>query len=240
MEVENNNQSQEGVAAARDASAIVKPPHVLAADAAIEALQTMPLTMEQRLKFDLERVATMTFAADRQHKVAARVQEYQRIGLECIRHYSIDGFDRECSGFWRDISELARPIPPPTFADNLSAHIPGMNNLGWLGSECEALAHYAAGGANGSDRIVSYTVNHAVLASGRTVTRVQIREGLRPAWQSAERWEQTPVFQAMKRAHDAAVAGQQRWQANELRANVVSAGPSHLIGKHPAEAAASK
>lgn len=110
-EVENSNES--GVAAS-EAAAIVKAPHVLAAEAAMEMLATTPLTMHQRFKFDLARVATMSFPAERQQLVAARIKEYQLVGTECIRQYSIDGFDRECTSFWQKINELSRPPMQPT------------------------------------------------------------------------------------------------------------------------------
>jgi hypothetical protein len=235
-----SNNGDLGEAAAHEAEGLVKPPHVLAAEEAIEALATSPLTMPQRLKFDLARIASMSFAANREARVAARVKEYERTASECIRHYSIDGFDRERSAFWREIGELSRPVAQPTFADNLAGHVAGMNHAGWLSIEVEELKRYAEGGANGTDRVRSYTVNDATLASGRTVTRVQIRDGRRPSWQADEHWRESGDYQAMKRAHEAALANENQRQEDQRRSTVISAGPGHLIGKQATDVTAAK
>jgi hypothetical protein len=234
-----SNNGGLGEAAAHD-EGIVKPPHVLAAEQAIEALATSPLTMPQRLKFDLVRIASMSFAPNREAKVAARVKEYEGTASECIRHYSIDGFDRERSAFWRDIGELSRPVNEPTFADNLAGHVAGMNQRGWLSRECEVLKRYAEGGAGGTDRIVSYTVNDATLASGKTITRAQIRDELRPSWQADEHWRESGDYQAMKRAYEAALAKENQRQEEQRRSTVISAGPGHLIGKQATDVTAAK
>jgi len=74
----------------------------------METLATSPLTMAQRLKFDLARIAIMTFRTEQQELAATRVREYVRVGMECIRHYSIDGFDHERKAFWQEIDRLRR------------------------------------------------------------------------------------------------------------------------------------
>jgi hypothetical protein len=162
-------------AAARDAEGIAKPPHVLAAEAAMESLATTPLTMRQRLTFDLARVAGLAFAADRQEAVAARIRDYQRVAMECIRHYSLDGFDRERIVFWRKIDELSRPPVKLTERERVGAQIA----QAWRGGPrgCPELDELFAA-LKPSERIKSWNWQQAVVA-GPEEERVLTRRALR-------------------------------------------------------------
>ena len=187
METENSNEHS-GVAAS-EAPAIVKPPHVAAVEAAMEMLATTPLTMHQRFKFDLARVATMSFPVERQQLVAARIKEYIMVGAECIRQNSIGGFDRERSAFWQKINELSRPPVQPTEHERWALPISKL----WRGPNgCPEIEQLFAALKPG-ETIKSFDWEKAVVGGPggeRILTRRELRLRDRPAYStiSEEDW----------------------------------------------------
>jgi len=187
METENS-KGQSGVAAG-EAAATVKAPHVVAVEVAMELLETTPLTMHQRLKFDLARVATMAFPAERQQLAAARIKEYQMVGTECIRQYSIDGFDRERSAFWQKIQELSRPPVQPTERERIGLALSKLWTVRGGAPEIDALFMALKPG----ETVKSFDWEKAVVAGPageRILTRRALRLRDRPSYStvSEEDW----------------------------------------------------
>lgn len=84
---------------------VATPPHIVVAEEAIDTPATWPLTMGQRLKFDLVQIAKIPFPATGS-RLSRPASRNASVVAERIRHYSIDGFDRERSNFWQSIREL--------------------------------------------------------------------------------------------------------------------------------------
>ena len=109
-------------AVAHDASTIAKPPHVVAA-AAIEELNSRPLTMSQVCKTDMVRVMQMSFPESRQGEVKARIELYRSVAIVCIENYSLHAFQRERTRFWGDMQRLSQPAPEPTERERIGLAI---------------------------------------------------------------------------------------------------------------------
>lgn len=178
-----------------------------------------------------EALATDKYPESRRAAVEYRTLEYiaEITAGDIIARCAVDTYVSITDKFCRDLWALERPIPIPSFHENLAAHHARLNDIGWTSREIDALTMYADGGTGGVDRIASYTVNDATFASGKTVNRGQIRDGLRPAWQPKEEWEETREFQEMRGAHAASVANEQMQQAEQVVR--ISAGPARMIGK---------
>jgi hypothetical protein len=132
--------------------------------------------------------------------------------------------------------KLTAPIPVVTFSEHLAGMVERMNReVGWLTVECEDLKRYADGGAGGIDRIVSFDVHSAIFASGRTVTRAQLREDWRMPHQPPEEFHQTRLFLEREQAEAAAVAAMNARQRDEARSHLVSAGPGWMVGRPPSQ-----
>ena len=178
-----------------------------------------------------ESLAANRYPESRRAAVEYRTLEYiaEIAAGDYIARANVDQFTSITSKFNHDLVVLAQPIPIPRFHENLTAHHARLHDIGWTSREIEALTMYADGGAGGTDRIVSYTVNDATFASGKSVTRGQIRDGIRPAWQPKDEWEETREFQKMCDAHAASVANEQMQQAEQVVR--ISAGPARMIGR---------
>jgi hypothetical protein len=151
-------------------------------------------------------------------------------GIRALDDWNLAGLRQAMAELEKVCRELAKPIPVETFAQHLAAIALRMNLSGWLSEEVDALALFAEGGAIGQDRVVEFDVNSAKLkAKGRTVSRLEIREALRPAWQPADEWHVTNQYQSLRAAHEQSVAREQRAKADSVIR--YSAGPARLIGK---------
>jgi hypothetical protein len=178
-----------------------------------------------------EALAAGRYPESRREAVVHRTLEYisEIAHGDYIARADVDQYVSITNKFGRDLWAFEQPPVVPSFYENLAAHHARLHEIGWTSREIEALEMYADGGPGGTDRIVSYTVNDATLASGKSVNRGQIRDGLCPAWQPKDEWEDTREFQEMRDAHAASVVNEQMRQADQVVR--ISAGPARLIGK---------
>jgi hypothetical protein len=178
-----------------------------------------------------EALAAGRYPESRREAVVHRTLEYiQEIAHgDYIARADVDQYVSITNKFGRDLWAFEQPPVVPSFHENLAAHHVRLQQIGWTGREIEALGMFAAGGPGGTDRIISCTVDSVTLASNKTITRAEIRDGLCPAWQLRDEWEGTREFIEMREAHAASVANEQLRLADQVVR--ISAGPARMIGK---------
>jgi hypothetical protein len=175
----------------------------------------------------LARAAALQYpSAERQNKAAALIRELLVRIMDSLITWDVAAVRRALNDFEREVFLLSLPIRTPSFAENLATRIAEMNARGWLSAEAEALKMYA----QPTDSIISFDERSATLASGRTVTREQIRNDLRPRWQLPEHWKATWDYGAMARAEAESIAKAAAARAAEARALQPSSGPAHMLG----------
>jgi hypothetical protein len=203
-EVENTTHA--GIAAVNEASAIVRPPHVLAAEAAIEALAVTPLTMSQRLKFSLTRVMEMTFPAERQTAVAARIKELCDVGMACIKRYLVDSFEREHIQFWHEIQLLSRPVPQPTERERIGLQIA----RAWTGPRgCPEIDELFSA-MTPEEKVLRFDFEKVIVAGPRgerILTRRALRLRSRPSYSTISEADWIDRFGPIREPHAGKPAG---------------------------------
>jgi hypothetical protein len=190
------------------------------------------LTLDPRelIRAALQRVTALQYpSVERAQKAAQLIREIPVYTTDLLTAWDVPGIRRWLGKFEHECSLLARPLPKVTFLDDLAAKTPAMNHHGWTSQECDMLAAFAAAGANGDDRIVAFTAASVTLASGRVVSRSEIRAAMRPAWQRETEWRDSSEYKRLVSAEASAIAAEQRARDLQRRATLPSSGPAHLL-----------
>lgn len=208
----------------------VKTPLQQAADAVRDAIDQIETDPKKLIARSLKWCAELPYPNEqRMQQACGAIKGIEKPAAEFVTTGSIRALRQLLGKLEQDCSILSRPIPVPSFGELLPGHARALGEHGWHPAEIDDLARYADGGPTGTDRIASADCNGVTFASGRTVTRGEIRDGLRPSWQPVDEYREGSFYQELQRAHAAAIAaGQQRAAASIVR---VSSGPARLIGR---------
>jgi hypothetical protein len=209
-----------------DGLTLPRGPLRAARDHALMTLIQLDLDPRRRALDAIESAAALAYPSDERQTQAARaLGEFERAAAEHLSRWDITALKRAIYDLSDTCRRLAIPPPQATFPDSIAAHKSAFEQCGWCGGEIDALRYFAAT----SDQIANVSIDGATLASGRLITRVELREGSRPAFQDRAEWEQTPMYREMLRAHEAAKGREQSRAAAQVVRH--SAGPRSIIGK---------
>jgi hypothetical protein len=118
--------------------------------------------------------------AERQRQAAELLKGARNSICELLDNGDTKALRQLLATLTRQCDELTKPIPVPTFREYLAARVKEFQRATWTSEEIDLLVKYGTE----HDRITTYDEHGVVLESGALITRLRIREDLRPAWQS--------------------------------------------------------
>jgi hypothetical protein len=209
--------------------------HQVASDEAIADLTSALLSIQQRAVATLVRTREMTFPSpERERSAEAEIRAFAQDAITAARRYDVEWFNRRQNEFTEALRRLAQPLPVVSFSENLAGHAARMCEAGWLGQEVDALVRFADGGPGGTDRVVSYDVNGATLASGRTVPRVGSATAGQQCIDAAPRWRAAGPSRVSRSESSCGRAGSRR--KSGTRAAITSRCSGRMRFRLPARA----